>query len=432
VAAGVAALLAFLICSLLLEELPLYLVIAVMPLGIYVAFIRPIYPVLLLAVAPAAAGLFVRRRTLFRLSPLDAPVFLLLAFTAVSCLWSQDKLDGLRMVLQVSVDLLLVVLPRFFIKDVRSLKRATVCWVVVSAFLALVSAVVGRSPKQEGRYGLGDIPNIYAAYLGATLFLALGVSTGTRKATVRMATFLGSIPVAVVFLLTQSRAALLSVVAGLTFLFVRWKDLRDFVLRHWLQAAVAIGGCLLVLSVGETTTLDRMQSLLESPSQEGSLQGRLVIWRLAREQFTGTYGWGCGAGCVRDPLMQGTLRERRDTGAQAGQYYAHSYWLQVSAELGITGLAINVWLVWAVTLTIRRRLGACRPGDESMRSLLYGMSGALVALLLHSLVDLDPTVRSPWLIMGFASAAYALAPEASDGKMQRRTTSTWPALGREG
>lgn len=191
--------------------------------------------------------------------------------------------------------------------------------------------------------------------------------------------------VLVELLLTQSRGAIAA--AGLTLgvLFVaRWPRL---VFLVWPM--VLIGSW----SLAHTG----FEAFLYSPVMEGAVSGfasRMDLWQRALQMLRDFPLTGVGAGLFERIMWALYPPTQIRPGWQAG-LHAHNIWLQVGVDLGLPGLVAFVVLIvssgqYAVR-TLRR--------SNSVPPLLWGGLGALLAMVLHGLVD------APWLV---GRAAFAL------------------------
>jgi O-antigen ligase len=86
--------------------------------------------------------------------------------------------------------------------------------------------------------------------------------------------------------------------------------------------------------------------------------------------------------------------------------FAHNDYLEYIAELGFAGFAIlAVIVVGIVVQTIR---GILNVGDEDRRLLVIACAGALVAMLLHSLVDFNTHIPANAMTLAWISAVGSL------------------------
>ncbi len=418
---AVAILLGFLLVWIAKPELPLLLAIAVLPFGSYLAlaYLRPMYPVIAFALAVAVAGVLLRRAPEIKIPwlPFDVPLLVLVLFVGLSCSWSLDRVEGLILTAQFCVNLALCLLPRFFLHTRNLVRKSIYFWLVCGGVAAILSAFVGASAKQAERSALFDSPNLFSAYLYTCLFLASGLFMSSAGSWKRLVVAVWMLPTCIAFVLTQSRGGYISFGAGVVFLIAVWPELRHYILNHLVVVVLIVALALTALVFSNTgrEVLDRIASL-SSPGETHGMQIRYVMWRVAMSQFRRSHCFGTGAGGLRQELMQDTARPIRQ-GEREGEvrlfYLPHSLYMQILAELGVIGVVIVLWLIWRLAACFRYHQTA-KNTDPVCRSLLYGAYGALVALGVHALVDLDPSIRLPWIVIGMVGAIMACSVRRSE------------------
>ena len=128
---------------------------------------------------------------------------------------------------------------------------------------------------------------------------------------------------------------------------------------------------------------------------------RVQIWRDSARLIKDYPLFGCGLGDFGSCFLR-----YKDVAPMFTVDYAHNDYLQVLAEFGIFGFAAGLILVGAVlSRAVRGALNA-RSGDE--RFISIACLGAMIAMLLHSLVDFNMNVPAnafefAW-IFGIAAA----------------------------
>jgi len=417
---GVVMLLGLLLLWIAKPELPIILVIAVVPfrLHVFLPRLRLIYPVIAFALAVAVAGVLQRKAPKIKIPLLrfDVPLLVLVLFVGLSCSWSLDWVEGLILTVQFCVNLALCLLPRYFLNTRKLARKSVYFWLVLGSLIAILSAFVGASAKQEDRAALFDTPNLFSAYLYTCLLLASGLFISSKGSWKRLVVAVWMLPICVAFALTQSRAGYISFGVGVVFLIAVWPELRHYLLNHLIVVLFIVGltATAMAYSNAGREVLDRIVTL-RSASETQGMQARYIMWRVALRQFTRSHGFGSGAGGLREELIQDTAwtvqyGDRR--GETRYFYQPHSLCMQILAELGVVGVAIVLWLTWRLGASFRYHIEQNK--DPTSRSLLYGASGALVALAVHSLVDLEPSVRLPWIVIGIAGAVMACSARRSE------------------
>lgn len=186
-------------------------------------------------------------------------------------------------------------------------------------------------------------------------------------------------------LLTQSRGAIAAAGIALSMLLVaRWPRLLFLV---WP----------LLLIAGGQLVHGGLDAFLRSPATEDAVSGlpaRMDLWQRALQMLRDFPLTGVGAGLFERTMWVLYPPTQIRPGLPAG-LHAHNLWLQVGVDLGLPGLVAFVVLIASAVRQAVRALGR----SDAARPLLWGGLGALLAMVLHGLVD------TPWLV---GRAAFAL------------------------
>ncbi len=160
----------------------------------------------------------------------------------------------------------------------------------------------------------------------------------------------------------------------------------------------------LVLWVGPDSVIARFADLPQQEGPRAEAGGRLAIWKDTLRLIGARPIFGVGLGGFEAAY---TKVQTVDLGAVVD--YAHNDYLQIAAELGIAGAMIFWGIIFALTVqTLRASWSRKEPWR---RSVALGATGALVALLLHSLTDFNLYVPANGLVfavvLGIGKAAAA-------------------------
>ena len=89
------------------------------------------------------------------------------------------------------------------------------------------------------------------------------------------------------------------------------------------------------------------------------------------------WGWGVGTLGIVFPQYQGNYLRDENGRISSRVVHSHNDWAQISAETGVIGLILFLWLIW---VPIRR-------GWKSDSVLEKWVTGGLVMVLAYALVD---------------------------------------------
>ncbi len=243
-----------------------------------------------------------------------------------------------------------------------------------------VGASVPTLPKLLGRPEI--LKSMLLAFAGSVLFLAV-IYSQSRMGLISCAT---SLVVMAAVLLAGKRRGAVSAVLILVLL------------------AVGVG---FACWIGVEPIISRFEKL---PGHEYLFQGhggRLAIWEDTGHLIR-AYPWvGVGLGCFEFayPKFQTVFLNARVD-------HAHNDYMELTADLGVLGVAILLGMI--VTVAIRT-LRAFHTARESLtRALALGTFGGIVALLLHSLTDFNLYIPANGLVFSLVlGLGYSTAAEPS-------------------
>jgi len=194
--------------------------------------------------------------------------------------------------------------------------------------------------------------NDLAALTFFPLSLTVALAVTEKKGWIRSAALLGVVMLPLMILLTQSRGALIALVAtGLVFFVTHARGLR---LKSVLTLAAA---SIVILPLVPRSAWDRFSlmknltsgNLIEA-DPEGSAEARYNIWRVARTIIAENPVSGIGLGSY--PRAHATYAPRVGVPVAAlGFRDTHSTYLNVAAETGLPGLFLFLAMITTVVVT---------------------------------------------------------------------------------
>lgn len=303
------------------------------------------------------------------------------------------------------IRLLIYLAAMFLAADIARHRRRTrrFIWVLMATSVLLV--VIGLI-----KYSGGPIPSFWeynvphqqsfltstffnhnhlSGYLEMAMPLILCVLVISRPKKRRGLWFLALIILVLGVVLAMSRGGWVSLVAALTFcmLFI-WIN------QYWSWARMlmtGVAGALMILIVfmASTPALDRLESTEDL--SEPSIQVRAHIW-----EATGTLikdkpilGWGLGT-------YPWSFPQARPLGLAGRVREAHCDYLQLVASMGVLVL---IPLLWGAGATFYRGTKIFLNSRSSFKQgVSLGAMGAIVAMLVHSLVDFNIQITSNGLL----------------------------------
>lgn len=227
--------------------------------------------------------------------------------------------------------------------------------------------------------------NDLAALTFFPLSLTLALIITEKKGWVKNVSFLGAGLLTLIILLTQSRGALIALVAtGLIYFLNQARGKRIKTLLTAMVVAVLIGPLVPSSAWQRFSGISKLTdtSTIAEADPEGSADARYNIWRVARQIIAENPATGIGLGAY--PLAHATYTGRIFVPPAArGFRDTHSTYLNVAAETGIPGLILFMAMIGVVAggaeMTRRRAIGTPRAGQ------LFAMELGLLAFLMHGI-----------------------------------------------
>jgi O-antigen ligase/tetratricopeptide (TPR) repeat protein len=253
------------------------------------------------------------------------------------------------------------------------------------------------SPRMNSMFGN---KNHFAGFL--LLILPLAVVLYLHSADTREQVAYGATAVFLsdCFILTYSRGAWLSLLPGL--FLIGWAGrrlpLRQPLKRIAVLLVAVMATAFLINSdalrqaheVGTRAVGSIMAAAIHAAEPEGSLSDRFGYWQGAIRIIGDHPLLGTGLGTFKDLFLKYQQEPFHYS------KYAHNYFLQMGAEMGVIGLILAVELVGAIGWRCYNLLSKMladsliqQASASPISAIAVGLSGGLLASTIHNLVDLD-------------------------------------------
>jgi O-antigen ligase len=330
--------------------------------------------------------------------------YAVLAFTLVATLslFFTERLDVATnewrvVMVEPAVFYFLLRFGRLKEKEWKTILDAFILGGLVVALYGLWQVVTGQDliTAEAGLQRLHSIygsPNNVALYLGRILpFLVAMFLMGQGQR--RWAYTAALLPIGLALLLTFSKGALfLGIPASMLVIFIIWQRQNGRRSWPWVLGAAVLGivGLLIALQIPQ------LAARLDPRGETGFL--RLNLWRASLNMFLDHPIFGVG---LDNFLYEYRGRYIFDAAwREPDLNHPHNILLDLGTRLGLLGILCGLWLFEALRRVVWRLPGRV---DEKLRPYAVGLIGALVALLIHGLVD------HTFFLIDLAYAFYLLA-----------------------
>lgn len=237
-----------------------------------------------------------------------------LAYGGVSLLWASSIVDGIKYLFLLGLGILFVFLAVFTFTSINRLLLVYGIWMLMTVFLMMIGIVnhvahfqlptstLYGSPEYKLSYPTSVFhnQNDFATFLTISFFFYLAAAKNSQNATVKTVTILLAFLAVYLIYLTESRASLLGVIAGLgVYIFI--------LLPKWLKK-LAVICCTAIGLIGAIVFFGKFMNLFSKlfiasgsqPNYEvlSSNVARFNLLKNTMHYVVDTYGFGVGAGNI--------------------------------------------------------------------------------------------------------------------------------------
>lgn len=262
----------------------------------------------------------------------------------------------------------------------------------------LATGLLGPGGANVRVYGTFDQPNPYGGYLNLSLPIALALTLFGRDPRMRWVAGGASTLMLFALYLSDSRGALLGLVAALIVLFaVGWRVEQQALIALLVGAPLALIAWFLHIIPASIENKLLAQFRVNDVSLNAQLNDanystieRLAHWVAGLRMFQAHPLLGVGAG-----NYDAAYQRYKVPGWDESLTHAHNYYINAAAETGALGLlaflaviAVAIWVAWRSTRTAdptRTSRGALAGVDA--RAIAIGCAAVIVALCIHNVTD---------------------------------------------
>ncbi len=379
----------------------------------------------------------------FSPTPLDLPIFLFLLFAGISVLISVYPYAS-----RIAIYKLLTYFAFFYLAIKifkKPEKRNILVWVVVIfGSLYAISALVFAGSNTAGLTNFNIFSryehrltltfenyNHFAGYLEMILFLTLGLALANQGRW-RLLLLISSSLIAFAIVLSQSRGGMLSVLVSAVFFSLYFSFCK--VQSKKLRLATILS-FLVIVSITAWGSIHRFERVkaLKNPLEATNVSARWDYWSATMDLISDypLFGTGLGSYVYVFPryqvegLTNRVALHPRQGLPQVQKHlntfgkYAHNDYVELTAEMGISGLFAAILGILVFFIYCLRNL--YRLPDPKMQSIGLGALTACFCLLLHSFTDFNLKVPSNALLFT-TCAAIAIITAASGNTSVKNIT----------
>ena len=244
--------------------------------------------------------------------------------------------------------------------------------------------------------------NTAASFVGIFLILGGAWRLTAKERRTRWALGGALLVSLIYFVLALSRTAILGL--GMGILVFAYFNLKDRISRKALLSGLVV---ILTLLLGGL-----LYFTFSDPARLASLESRESYAQSTLKMLKKTNYLGVGVGNF-EPYYTQVIRPKKHYG------YSHSIFLTWIGEMGILGLAANLFLIACLIGFLARTLKDI-PRENAWRLKISGLLAGFTALVFANIFHAHYGLEFTWILMGLAVAGYYLAkPEAGSQELEK-------------
>lgn len=386
--------------------------LVVMPLAIAFGTIQfgpvPSNSALALAAIVILGATVSARASRFRWTPPLAVAFGYVLWAVASGWWSSSFDETLVLWIGLAVSLTFLAVVVVLVESERALAVLVAAIAVAAGLAGLIGLFVTPvdSLATSGQVGILGDRNFFATFQVVAIPLVVALAVHQRGIR-RLALALASIVAGAAVIVSTSRSGLIAlavVIVGMALIPTGSLFPSSRARAGFVTLALVVGGAALIAVGGQS--LERFGATDEVDSGRGNL------WIASRQAFGDEPALGVGFGAFRSESAARQLADPRtdlvNNDLLVGQA-SHNTYLGSAAELGVPGVILLAALLLVTAAAVRtayRRHPPASLARAASGALLVSMAGWVTMSLFLSL----EAARVTWLIIGLASALYAMSP----------------------
>jgi len=325
-------------------------------------------------------------------TPLDKPIIVLILVSILSTVFSVHKYTSIWSVILLINYLIIYYLTIHTVRTRSHLRQLTYIIIWIGAFLAIIGLIKlgGSNPftwwdyadldygqRLTGTYGN---PNHLAGYLEMAIPLLLGlflIGYGRINLFFMICLF---ILLFSAIILSLSRGGWLGLAGGLAFMGFALLTQGRFK-RKKLVVSLICGFLIVGLIVLSSTPVVKRIRTLDRGEKIGTLHTRISVWSGILKMIQDYPVLGTGPGTFATVFTQ-----YQPPGQKLRYFNAHSDYLQLTAEAGLSLAVIMGWMIWVF---YNRGFKKLNNPSRLVRGVTLGSMSGITAILIHSVSDFN-------------------------------------------
>ena len=376
-------------------------------------------------------GFNVLRKEEFKIvsNTLNIPVLSFIIICILSIIWSDSPFVSLKELPLFLAGPLLYFIVVNNVHDEKQINRIIGAVIIVGSLFGIYGILQYNGidfPFWIGNYGRGKVFGLFgnAGYFSEYLILSLPIAVSlflvTKNKIVKLLLFIGVIAMGSTIVLTFTRTPYLAL--GISFIFMGFfffvsREKNFFKGNKKIFIAILVVVILITILFTVPTSLSKKGTIISKIKERASIARignefstgrRTTIWKYTSLMIKDHPWLGSGIGTFK----YNSLRYQAKFLDQGENRYlypygiaekAHNEYLQIGAELGIIGLLIFIWLIFAYFNYGLKALKRSR-GNIYRQGIIIGLMGSVIAFLVDCLfwfpLHHSFTIFIFWLYLG--------------------------------
>ncbi len=373
----------------------------------------------------------------WRVSSLDKPLFLYLLWGCLSLSWSINIYNSILFLPLFLAGPIIFFIVNNSIREQKIIGRLLLMIIIIGLCSGIYGIlqnygidfrVWGKEIGRRKVIGLFGNVNYFAEYLILPLSLTISLILSKNKTYNKLFLFVAMLSMGGALFFTFTRSSYLAIAVAIpVMLLLYFKSAVTKQTKKLYKKIILIFLLLIIIALAfiyvpnplnkKGTTLDKLRSrvTIETLTSGSSTLRRIAIWKCTWMMIENYPILGSGLGTYAYHTLKYqadffAIGNNRDIYPHGNAVQAHNEYLQLWSELGIIGLLLFLWIIFAYYKNIFINIGKI---DEKQQAITIGLTGGVTAVLVDAIfgfpLQLATSISLFWIFLGLSTCQVNIA-----------------------
>lgn len=373
----------------------------------------------------------------WRVSSLDKPLFLYLLWGCLSLSWSINIYNSILFLPLFLAGPIIFFIVNNSIREQKIIGRLLLIIIIIGLCSGIYGIlqnygidfrVWGKEIGRRKVIGLFGNVNYFAEYLILPLSLTISLILSKNKTYNKLFLFVAMLSMGGALFFTFTRSSYLAIAVAIpVMLLLYFKSAVTKQTKNRYKKAIL---CFILLSIialaiiyipsplnRRNTTLGTLRNrvAIESLISDSSMLRRVATWKFTQMMIEDHPLLGSGLGTYAYHTLKYqaeffAIGNNRDIYPHGKALQAHNEYMQLWSELGIIGLLLFLWIIFAYYKNIFINIGKI---DEKQQAITIGLTGGVTAVLVDAIfgfpLQLAASISLFWIFLGLSTCQVNIA-----------------------